>query len=81
MIKKIENGDVSQIAGGQIVEVIQLSGKGKKDTTFAVVDQNGKPLVAHPLNAEDAKKAELNFFGNTANITQYKDKTGKMVDF
>ena len=90
MIKKIENGDVSQVAGGQIAEVITFNTTDKKpkNTTrdgarFLVVDpdQNGKLMVHRSLTAEEAIDAEKALFGDKANTKQYKALTGKMINF
>lgn len=88
--KKIENGDVKQVAGGQIVEVVTFNTTDKKakntardGARFLVVDpnQNGKIMVHRSLTAEEAIEAEEALFGSKANTKQYKALTGKMVDF
>lgn len=90
MIKKIENGDVSQVSGGLIRAVLRLRGKGKKSkaevregANFLVVDpeQKMKWMVPRVLTAEEAIEAEGLIFGDKANTTQYLALTGKMVDF
>lgn len=94
MIKRIENGDVSQVAGGEIKQVLRLPGgrrvKGTPINTssnplagcqFIVTDGTGKLLVPCAMNADDARDAERRLLGDKANTTQYLALTGKMVDF
>ncbi len=92
MIKKIENGDVKQVAGGQIKQVLILPHKRTRcsrqrrlddspnNFSYIVVDANGKQLTP-VLNAQDAKEAEVLLLGDKANSNQYTALTGKMVDF
>ncbi len=70
IIKKIENGDVKQVAGGQIVQVLTLPHKrtncrrlhrledSPDNRSYIVVDENGNQLTP-VLNAQDAKEAEV----------------------
>ncbi len=89
MIKKIENGDVAQVSGGLIREVIRLKGPEVADyefregARFIVVDpdQKTKLMVHRCLTAEEAIEAEKALFGDKANTTQYLALTDKMVDF
>ena len=88
MIKKIENGEVSQVAGGLIAEVIQLESneepsENRDGARFLVVDpgQPGKIMVHRTLTAEEAIEAEGLIFGDKANTKQYRALTGEMVDF
>lgn len=94
MIKKIENGDVSQVSGGEIKQVLRLQGGHRvmgipikkssnlpADCQFIVTDETGKPLVPYTMNADDARDAERRLLGDKANPNQYRALTGRMVDF
>ena len=94
MIKKIEKGDVSQVAGGEIKQVLRLPGgrrvmgipiktssKLPADCQFIVTDGTGKLLVPCAMNADDARDAERRLLGDKANPDQYRALTGEMVNF
>ena len=88
MIKKIENGDISQTSGGLIVEVAfpnntneyqkECFNKGQK---YVIKMPDGSIYTSPLLDASQAKRLEHMLFGDEANTKQYRSVTGKMVDF
>lgn len=87
MIKKIENGDVSRVAGGEIHEVLMLGGPGdhkaREGARFVVVDPLYPKFLMEErsFTAAEAKEIERKWFGENAQTDGYVALTGKWKHF